>query len=127
MQTFSSTSSHLFITPFDSALGTSICKAAHGLDVAEKDDRRMEIFERALKSVDILIEGATVLEYMPFLTSIPTWLPGTGFLRRLAEDKKHAHMLRELPWMQAKEMVVRTRNPFTRSSAHVSVRRTTAD
>ncbi|KAM5539391.1 hypothetical protein V8D89_006843 [Ganoderma adspersum] len=87
------------------ALGTSICKAAHSLDIAEKDDRRMEIFERALKSVDVLIEGATVLEYMPFLTAIPTWLPGTGFLRRLAEDKKYAHMLRELPWTQAKEMV----------------------
>nr|VWO95115.1 N/A [Ganoderma boninense] len=87
------------------ALGTSICKAAHGLDIAEKDDTRMVIFERALKSVDILVEGATVLEYMPFLTAIPTWLPGTGFLRRLAEDKKYAHMLRELPWTQAKEMV----------------------
>ena len=67
----------------------------------------MGIFERALKSVDVLVEGSTVLEYMPFLTAIPTWLPGTGFLRRLAEDRKYAHMLRELPWTQAKEMVVR--------------------
>ncbi len=78
------------------------------MDIAEQDDRRMEVFERALKSVDILVEGATVLEYMPFLTAVPTWLPGTGFLRRLAEDKKYAHMLRELPWTQAKEIVVRT-------------------
>ncbi|KAI1785525.1 cytochrome P450 [Ganoderma leucocontextum] len=91
------------------ALGTSICKAAHGLDIAEQDDRRMEIFERALKSVDVLVEGSTVLEYLPFLTAIPTWLPGTGFLRRLAEDKKYAHMLRGLPWTQAKQMV---RNEF---------------
>ena len=67
----------------------------------------MEIFEKALKSVDVLVQGGRVLDYMPFLTAIPTWLPGMGLLRRLAEDKKHAYMLRELPWMQAKEMVVR--------------------
>ena len=67
----------------------------------------MEIFEKALKSVDVLVQGGRVLDYMPFLTAIPTWLPGMGLLRRLAEDKKHAYMLRELPWMQAQEMVVR--------------------
>ncbi|PIL22693.1 cytochrome P450 [Ganoderma sinense ZZ0214-1] len=99
------------------ALGTSICKAAHGLDIAEKDDQRMEIFERALKSVDVLIEGATVLEYMPFLTAIPTWLPGTGFLRRLAEDRKYAHMLRELPWTQAKEMATNGTSSNSMASA----------
>ena len=67
----------------------------------------MKIFERALKSVDVLVEGSTVLEYMPFLAAIPTWLPGTGFLRQLAEHRKYAHLLRELPWTQAKEMMVR--------------------
>ncbi|TBU59025.1 cytochrome P450 [Dichomitus squalens] len=86
------------------ALGVAICKAAHGLDIAEQNDARMEIFERALRSVDVLVDGATVLEFFPFLTAIPTWLPGTSFLRRLAEDRKNAHMLRELPWIQAKEM-----------------------
>lgn len=82
------------------------------MDIAEQDDQRMEIFERALKSVDILIEGSTILEYMPFLTAIPTWVPGTGFLRRLVEDRNYAHMLRELPWTQAKQMVVRAMLPF---------------
>ena len=64
----------------------------------------MAIFKRALKSVDVLIEGATVLEYFPFLINVPMWLPGTSFLRRLAEDRKFSHMLRDLPWNQAKEV-----------------------
>ncbi|TBU30022.1 cytochrome P450 [Dichomitus squalens] len=87
------------------ALGVSICKEAHGLDIAEQEDARMEIFERALRSVDVLVEGATMREYFPFLAAIPMWLPGTSFLRRLAEDKKYAHSLRELPWTQVKQAV----------------------
>ena len=94
------------LTAWNSALGASICKVAHGLDIAEQDDERIDVFDKALESMDVLIEGSTILEYFPFLTMIPTWLPGTGFLRRLAEHRKYAHMLRELPWTQAEQMAV---------------------
>ena len=90
-----------------SAVGTANCKAAHGLKIADANDEKMAVFEKAQENVAFLIEGSTILEYLPFLTSIPKWVPGTGFLRWLQESREAAWRLRDMPWIEMKDAVVR--------------------
>lgn len=73
-------------------------KVSHGLEVRDEGDPFMDILERAIESVDVLVTGSTLLEYFPLLASTPTWLPGTGFLRRLKEDRQAAQALWSAPW-----------------------------
>ncbi|KAI0715664.1 cytochrome P450 [Cerioporus squamosus] len=87
------------------AVGTANCKAAHGLEIAQENDSKMAVFEKAQENVEYLIEGSTILEYLPFLVHVPRWLPGTGFLSWLEESQKAAWMLREMPWIEMKEAV----------------------
>ncbi|RDX53493.1 cytochrome P450 [Lentinus brumalis] len=87
------------------AVGTANCKAAHGLEVAKEDDMKMAVFEKAQENVEYLIEGSTILEYLPFLVHTPRWVPGTGFLSWLEESRRAAWSLRDMPWIEMKKAV----------------------
>ncbi len=67
---------------------------------------KMAVFEKAQENVEYLIEGSTILEYLPFLVHTPRWAPGTGFLSWLEESRRAAWSLRDMPWIEMKKAVV---------------------
>ena len=66
--------------------------------IAELDD--------ALTSIELLLAGTHVLEFLPVLAHVPTWFPGTASLRRLAHYRELLVAIRERPWTQVKSAIV---------------------
>lgn len=90
-----------------SAVGTTLVTATYGLEVGEDmSDKYLSAFEIGVKSIQLFISGTSILEFVPILSRVPTWIPGTGYLRELAEIRRATHRLRDLPWNDAREAVV---------------------
>ena len=90
-----------------STLGSTIIKAVYGLDTTEKDDKYIRAADRATKSIELLATTtSSLLQYFPVIAHIPTWLPGTGFLRHLKQACQWAKEMRLLPWNDAKLQLV---------------------
>ncbi|RPD62671.1 cytochrome P450 [Lentinus tigrinus ALCF2SS1-6] len=84
------------------ALTAIVLGSIYGMDVTE-DDPNIAIFEKGLESVEFLIANSTWLEYFPALQRLPTWLPGTAVLRRIAEIREAASSIRNTPWNYCKD------------------------
>ena len=82
-----------------------ILKATYGLEVAPSEDKYISLFEEGIKSVHLIVAGA-LLEYFPSLSKVPTWVPGTGFIRNVNEARKLTADLRDIPWNDAKKRLV---------------------
>ncbi len=85
-----------------SAVGATLMKAVYGLEIT---DEYIKLFADAFSSSDILLNGS-ILDFLPFLAHVPTWLPGTAFLRRLAYYREVVPAMRDIPWMDAKAAIV---------------------
>ena len=88
-----------------SSLGTTIIKAAYGLDVSEKNDKYISTFEEGVKSIELIGTGA-ILEHFPFLTRIPTWLPGTHLIKEVKYARELTSAFVNVPWNDALKRVV---------------------
>ena len=86
-------------------------KAVYGLQLT---DEYIRLFEEAFTSLDLLLSGS-ILDFAPFLAYIPTWLPGTGLLRRLAYYRPIVVAMRDVPWKDAKDAIVSTIHPLDTS------------
>ncbi|TFK80093.1 cytochrome P450 [Polyporus arcularius HHB13444] len=76
--------------------------AIYGMDVAENDPH-IATFEKGLEMVKFLTSNSSWIKYVPFIGRVPIWLPGTGVLRRLADIRKAALSIRNMPWDYAKD------------------------
>ncbi|KAI0699916.1 cytochrome P450 [Cerioporus squamosus] len=72
------------------------------MDVAEKDPHIIT-FKKGLEMVEFLTSDSSWLKYMLSMGEVPTWLPGTGELRRVAEIREAASSIRNTPWDYSKE------------------------
>ena len=92
-----------------SSLGELLVRAAYGLQTSETGDKYMTIFEEAITSLDLVSARWNILEFFPILAKLPTWLPGTSSLRRLAHYRQVIRDMRDIPWADAKEAIVSPR------------------
>lgn len=98
---------------------------AYGHKVTSDDDELVTQMERVgVYTSELGSGGATIIDFFPFRTSsqlsvtllivnpivvkyVPTWLPGTGYLRYLAEAKEQTHLAFVTPVnIVKKEMVL---------------------
>ncbi|KAI1790187.1 cytochrome P450 [Ganoderma leucocontextum] len=101
-------------------LGSSVIKTTYGLDVARSDDKYLSTLERGMDGFSLLThEYAPLLEVFPKLGHIPTWLPGTRFLRHLASAREATYALRDVPWRAAKEAITENRASPSIASAMI--------
>ncbi|KAI0699915.1 cytochrome P450 [Cerioporus squamosus] len=82
------------------SLTVIVLGSIYGMEVSEEDPN-VAIFEKGLESVEF-ISNSTWLEYLPAIGRVPTWLPGTGVLRRVAEIRDAASSIRNTPWDYSK-------------------------
>ncbi|TBU59057.1 cytochrome P450 [Dichomitus squalens] len=85
--------------------GATINGITYGLQVAESNDRYIGAFESGNKSLELLIAGTFVLDFLPALGRLPAWHPGAGFLRYLEHALQGTWHLRNVPWSAAREAV----------------------
>ncbi|RPD81994.1 CyP450 monooxygenase [Lentinus tigrinus ALCF2SS1-7] len=84
------------------SLGTALIQVSYGLEAAEVDDKHIATFEDAIESLELLLSGANILEFLPFLARLPTWFPGMGILRRIAHYRQAIVAMKDDTWNDAK-------------------------
>lgn len=90
-----------------SSVGATLMKAAYGVKVtAAPDDKYLIAYEDPLPGFHLLITGTSILEFFPFLARVPLWMPGTGFLHKLAYYRKATAIFRDMPWADARAAIV---------------------
>lgn len=89
-----------------SSLTAIVLGSVYGMEVAEEDPH-IATFEKGFESVEFLISNSSLLEYLPAIGRVPTWLPGAGLLRRVAEIRQAVLSIRNTPWDHWKEVSVR--------------------
>ncbi|KAI0754764.1 cytochrome P450 98A3 [Daedaleopsis nitida] len=99
------------------SLGEVFIRTAYGLNPSESNNKYTGLFEKAISDLDVLISGTNLLEFFPFLANVPTWLPGTSFLRRLADIRHTTTAIREVPWADSKEAILTGEAPTSMASA----------
>ncbi|KAI0715623.1 cytochrome P450 [Cerioporus squamosus] len=82
-------------------VSSTLLKAVYGLQVK---DEYLRLFQEAFSSLDLVLNGS-ILDFFPFLAHTPTWLPGTGLLRRLAYYRPIVAAMRDVPWKDAKAAI----------------------
>ncbi len=85
-----------------SSIGSTLMRAIYGLQI---NDEYLRLFAEAFSSLDLILNGS-ILDFLPFLALAPTWLPGTELLRRLAYYRPIVAAMRDVPWRDAKAVIV---------------------
>ena len=63
-----------------------------------------------MKSIRPVVASSTLLELFPLLARLPTWVPGTGYLRQLSLARQKVYQLRDMLWTDAQDAIVKSLN-----------------
>lgn len=94
------------MTDSSSVLNSSLIKVAYGLETAAQDDKHISTFEVAIASVDLLLSGTHFIDFLPFLTRLPSWFPGMAILDRMAYYHRAVTTMKDDTWNDAKSAMV---------------------
>jgi len=95
-----------------------ILSVAYGIPIKESDDPYITIAEIALNGfAEAGIPGTFLVDYLPFLKYVPSWMPGASFKRKAAYWAKVSEDMREKPFLHVKDQLVRI--GFMRSNINV--------
>ncbi|KAG5722656.1 O-methylsterigmatocystin oxidoreductase [Termitomyces sp. T112] len=79
-----------------------IMNVTYGIQIAPKNDRYIEIAEKALAGMaEAANPGAFFVEFLPFLKHVPEWVPGASFQRKAREWKAAVYEMRDAPFETA--------------------------
>lgn len=87
--------------------GATSMEVVYGIAVTVEDDPYISLAENATKVfTEITVPGRFIVELLPFIRHLPSWLPGMGFKRVAANWCEDVRALRNVPFEAAiKEMV----------------------
>lgn len=78
-----------------------IITTSYGLDVEPEHDPNVERAEKALVQLkDSAISGTFVVDLLPFLKYVPSWMPGAGFKIYAERAQLDTVDMRESPYQQ---------------------------
>ena len=84
-----------------------ILKITYGYTVAESNDWYVALADAAVQPLSrAAIFGTYMVDYLPFLKYIPSWMPGAAFKREAREWRRLARDVRECPFQIVKEKMV---------------------
>lgn len=100
-------------------------KVVFDIDVINDDDEHITMLDDAMEAVSLASPGSFLVERLPFLRHVPSWVPGAGFQEILARSKAANHRLINEPFDQLKESLVSRllRTCLKRSSTHLFQKR----
>ncbi|KAM5539417.1 hypothetical protein V8D89_006869 [Ganoderma adspersum] len=88
------------------SIGAIILPMTYGIRVSEKSYKYLNLVEEGNSTEEHLISGTSILEFIPALARLPTWLPGTSFLRTLERGREAVGRMRTVPWNDMKHGLV---------------------
>jgi len=109
------TSYYITITDYPSFVcsfvGAITITLAYGLEIQENNDANLEIAEKAMVGLMAAVApGAFLVDSIPLLKYVPSWMPGAGFKRKAEEWNSWAKNMMEIPFMAAQSAIVSCRN-----------------
>jgi hypothetical protein len=91
-----------------SAVGGMAISLAYGLDIKETDDPHVKLAETALGSIsDVTGSGVYLVDILPILRHVPTWVPGAAFQKRAKLLRKIQEDFLHLPYNETIKNIVR--------------------
>ncbi|KAH9886458.1 O-methylsterigmatocystin oxidoreductase [Cubamyces lactineus] len=98
--------------------GATSMEVVYGIAVTVEDDPYISLAENATKVfTEITVPGRFIVELLPFIRHLPSWLPGMGFKRVAANWCEDVRALRNVPFEAAvKEMAKGDHQPSMVSS-----------
>ncbi|EJF55407.1 cytochrome P450 [Dichomitus squalens LYAD-421 SS1] len=88
------------------SLAAVVLGMTYGIRIAEKNDKYLAIIEGGSATGEHLITATSILEFLPVLARLPTWLPGASFLRTLQRCRKAVREMRFVPWNDTKHGIM---------------------
>ena len=85
----------------------------YGIRVSEESYKYLNLVEEGNSTEEHLISGTSILEFIPALARLPTWLPGTSFLRTLERGREAVLRMRTVPWNDTKHGLVASISDYT--------------
>jgi hypothetical protein len=77
-------------------VGALALSMTYGLDILPENDPNMEIAQLTNKAVEeLLTAGYSIVDIIPMLKYLPSWLPGGGFQSMAARSREQASKLRD--------------------------------
>ena len=102
---FLSTSTWTNIIP--SAVGGIAISLTYGLDIKETDDPHIKWLETALEGIsDVAGSGVYLVDILPILRHVPSWVPGAAFQKKAKELRKIQEDFRHLPYNETLRNIV---------------------
>ncbi|KAF7978447.1 hypothetical protein HWV62_638 [Athelia sp. TMB] len=85
-------------------VGATILDVAYGIEVLPVNDPYVHTAEAAFASVsEAMIPGAFLVDVLPILKYVPSWMPGAGFKRKAEGWKKLADAVFDAPFAAMKQ------------------------
>ncbi|KAK7052987.1 hypothetical protein VNI00_004308 [Paramarasmius palmivorus] len=86
--------------------GEIIMSIAYGIEVLPKDDPYVTLAQDAIKPLlDAMVPGAFLVDSLPFLKYVPSWMPGAGFKRKAREWRDLALKMVNQPFSVGKAII----------------------
>ncbi|KAJ7467798.1 cytochrome P450 [Mycena galericulata] len=83
-----------------------ILNVTYGINVLSSNDPYIDLAEKAMHGLSVAsIPGAFLVDTIPALKYVPSWIPGAGFQRKAKEWRKLAREVLEVPFIEAKRDV----------------------
>jgi len=87
--------------------GETIMSVAYGIAVQPEDDIYIKTAEKGIHSLVVAgVPGTFLVDTIPLLKYVPSWMPGAGFQRKAREWRKLARNMVELPYQAATKCIV---------------------
>ncbi|EMD37513.1 hypothetical protein CERSUDRAFT_50154 [Gelatoporia subvermispora B] len=71
----------------------------YGIHAKDNDDHYVHLIASAIESVEQgLLPGSFWVDFMPALKHVPSWMPGAGWQKKVADWKGETDAVRKVPW-----------------------------
>ncbi|KAI0760149.1 CyP450 monooxygenase [Fomes fomentarius] len=97
---------HAFMTDTRRAVGGTIMDVVYGHEVKDEHDEYVTVLERGVYVIgELLVPGRYLVELIPALQYLPSWLPGAKFKREIPLWKRDIAAIRNVPYDAASKSV----------------------
>ena len=88
----------------------AILKIAYGVDVVDEHDETVEVINEGVAGVrELIVFGGFLVDYLPFLRHVPSYLPGCGFMKQFERWAEANQRLRRVPYQRLVDAMVSRR------------------
>ncbi|KAK7447720.1 hypothetical protein VKT23_013976 [Stygiomarasmius scandens] len=82
--------------------GYVILKVVYGHQMKYKNDHYVHLADLAVRGVSEAIDGGFLVDYLPILSYLPSWLPGASFKRKAKLWAEYSLETKNGPWVDLK-------------------------